>query len=185
MQTTPPSWVVRMLLCLLREGDRHALLGDLSEEHERLRTSRGPREAARWCRNQAYASLAAVLRLRIVEFIRAAPWGIALAAYVLVGVFEVGFLLVLSRVWPEEAHPTSALRLLLEFPGVVGIAYLAARSHRSAAFVLGAMMLLVAVLLTTISTETMSAAYVIAFLTVGPVAALLGGMLHRGQGRIA
>ena len=47
--------------------------------------------------------------------------GIAITAYVLVGVFEFGFRLLLSRVWPGQ-HATSVVRLLLEFPGVVGIA---------------------------------------------------------------
>ena len=47
------------------------------------------------------------------------------------------------------------------------------------------MMLLVAVLLTSISSEAMSTAYVIAFLAVGPLSALLGGMLYRGRTTVA
>ena len=43
------------------------------------------------------------------------------------------------------------------------------------------MMLLVTFLLTSISSEAMSTAYVIAFLAVGPLAALLGGMLYRAD----
>jgi hypothetical protein len=47
------------------------------------------------------------------------------------------------------------------------------------------MMLSVAALLSAITTEAMSTAYVIAFLTVGPLAALLGGMLRRGRTTVA
>ena len=185
MDRMPPAWATRMLWRLLREGDGDALLGDLIEDRERRRRSVGPREAARWHSNQVYASLAAVLRLRVVEFVRTAPWGVAIAAYALAGVFELAFLLLLARVWPEEAHPTSALRLVLEFPGFAGIAYVASRYRRGAAFVLGGLMFFVAVLLNSLTSEALSSAYIIASLTVGPLAACLGGLVHRRRGQIA
>jgi hypothetical protein len=70
--------------------------------------------------------------------------------------------------------------LVLECPGIVAIAYTAARVRRNAAFLLGGMMLLVALLMLSLTGEVVSRTYVIAMLTVGPLAALLGGLLHRG-----
>jgi hypothetical protein len=176
---------LRVLLYLLREGDGQALLGDLDEERAR-RTSASTRiEASQWYTRQLYVSVAAVLRLRALECIRATPWGIAAAAYLVVGVFEVGSMWLLSRTWPEAARSTSALRLALEFPGIVAIAYGAARFHRSAAFVLGAMMLVVAAVLNTVTAEAISATFIVAFLVLGPLAAVLGGMLRRRRDRVA
>jgi hypothetical protein len=132
-----------------------------------------------------YLSLAAVLRLRGVECIRAVPWGIVAAAYMGVGLYEFAAVSLLSRTWPEVAQWTSALRLVIESPGIVIIAYAAAKSRRSAAFVLGAAMLCVAALLNVFTNEAISTGYVIASLVVGPLAAVLGGVLHRGPKTIA
>jgi hypothetical protein len=99
MQTKNGDLPARFLSRLLGEGYGHALLGDLAEERERRLKSGSPRAAARWYRNQLYRSLAAVLRLRAVELACVTPWGIAMAAYVLVGVLEFGFRLFLS--WVE------------------------------------------------------------------------------------
>jgi hypothetical protein len=176
---------LRVLLYLLREGDGQALLGDLEEERARRANLSTRGEASRWHTRQLYSSLAAVLRLRASEFIRATPWGIAAAAYLVVGVFEVGSMSLLSRTWPEAAQSTSALRLALEFPGIVAIAYGAAGFHRSAAFVLGAMMLVVAAVLSAVTDEAISATYIAAFLVLGPLAAVLGGMLRRRGSRVA
>jgi hypothetical protein len=89
--------------------------------------------------------------------------------------------LLLSRIWPEAAQATSALNLAVVFPVIAFIAYVAARFHRAAPFLLGAMMLAVAALLIVISTETISTAYRLAFLTLGPGAAMLGGSLYRAR----
>ncbi len=174
----PAEWAARLLSCLLREGDGGALLGDLAEEHAR-RSHTGPREAARWYRRELYSSLAAVVRLRAVESVRQAPWGLALAAYLGVIVLEVVTLLLFSRVWPESAYAASTSRLLLELPGIAAIAYVVATFRRSAAFMLGAMMFVVATLMSALTNEVLSTMYVIAVVGVGPLAAVLGGLLCR------
>lgn len=179
------GWAARMLSCLLRQGDATALLGDLAEGYARRVNNGSSGDAARWYRLELYSSLAAVLRLRAVECIRAVPWGIVAAAYVGVGLYEFAAVSLLSRAWPEAAQWTSAVRLVIESPGIVAIAYGAATFRRSAAFVLGAAMLCVATLLNVITTETISTAYVLASLVVGPLAAVLGGLLHRGPKTIA
>ena len=113
---------------------------------------------------------------RLLESARAVPLGTA--AYGVVVVLEVSSVWLLSWLWPGGEHATSALRLLMEFPGVVAIAYVATRVHRSAAFVLGGFMLGMAVLMLSLS-EPVSRAFAIALLTMGPIAAVLGWLLDR------
>jgi hypothetical protein len=107
------------------------------------------------------------------------PWGIVAVAYIVVGIYEFAAVWLLSRTWPEVAEWTSAIRLVLEFPGIIAIGYAAATFRRSAAFVLGAVMLCVAGLLTIVTTEAISTPYVMASLIVGPGGAVLGGLLRR------
>ena len=71
----------RILSSLLRDGDASGLLGDLREEYERRCNSEGCREAWRWYHREVYRSLAATLRMRVVEFVRSAPWGIAVLVH--------------------------------------------------------------------------------------------------------
>jgi hypothetical protein len=81
--------------------------------------------------------------------------------------------------WPRVAYPTSTLRLLIEFPGIVAIAYVAASVCRTAPFALGGMMLVAAILMLSLSTEAISIGYAVALLSVGPLASWLGVFLHR------
>jgi len=176
---THTMWATRMLSRLLRDGDATALLGDLAEERVRRMTRDSRADAARWYQRELYRSLAAVLRLRTIECVRAVPWGIVAAAYVVIGLYEFAAMWLLSRTWPEVAEWTSALRLVLEFPGIIVIAYAAATFRRSAAFVLGALMLCVAGLLNLFTTEAIPTPYIIASLVVGPLGAVFGGLLRR------
>src|SRR5262245_10666833 len=185
MSDLAPGSATRLLVWLLRDGDGPALLGDLAEAHARRSRATSASEAAQWYRHQLYASLIAVLQRRLLEWARAVPWGTTAAAYMLVAFLEVGTIWLLSLVSPGVTHETSALRLVLEFPGIVAVAYAATRVHKSAAFVLGAMMLVVAVLMLSLSKEEISCAFAIAFLTVGPIAAVLGGLLHRRRSAVA
>jgi hypothetical protein len=177
----PVNVVGRAFSCLLQEEYAHGLMGDLAEEHARRVKSEGPRQAASWYRREVCKSLAAALRRRLAEAVTSAPWRIAIGAYISVAILEVTSRLMLSRVWPDAADPVSALRTVAELPGIALIAYVSGRFDRRAPFLLGAMMLLVAISITTLSTEVMSTAFVVAFLTVGPCAAVLGGLLHRAR----
>jgi hypothetical protein len=103
---------------------------------------------------------------------------------VLVALLEVAMrLLLLSGVWPDAAQPASALRIVGELPGVVLISWIAGRCDHRAPWLLGAMMLLAALSLTTLSTETMSTAFIVTYLTIGPGAAVLGALLARSSPR--
>jgi hypothetical protein len=178
MGALPVEWAARLLSCLLRDGDGVALLGDLAEERTR-RSRGGAREAARWYRRELYSSLSAVVWLRAAESVRRAPWGVACAAYLGVAVLEVLTLLVFSRAWPGGSYESSAGRLVLEFPGIAAIAYVAASFRRGAPFVLGGMMLVVATLISAFTSETLSMTFIVAFVGAGPMAAWLGGLLRR------
>ena len=171
----------RGLSYLLAEDYWVSLMGDLSEERARRVAIDGPHQAASWYRAELCRSLAAALRLRLAETARSAPWSIAIGAYVLVAVLEVTMRLLLARVWPDAAQPASALRIVGELPGIALIAYAAARFDRRAPLLLGAMMLLAAVSITTLSTEAMSTAFIVAYLTIGPGGAVLGALLSRAR----
>jgi len=177
-------WATQLLVWLLRDGDGAALLGDLAEEHARRSHAASTNQAAQWYRYQLYASLTAVLRRRLLELARAVPWGTTAAAYMVVVVLEFSSVWLLSLLWPGVAHATSALRLVMEFPGLVAIAYVATRVPRSAAFALGGFMLGMAALMLSLS-EPASGAFAIALLTVGPIAAVLGWLLHRRWSAVA
>jgi hypothetical protein len=102
---------------------------------------------------------------------------------VLVAVLEVTMGLLLSRLWPDAAQPASALRIVSELPAIALISYVAARFDRRAPWLLGAMMLLAAISMTTLTTEAMSTAFIVACLTIGPGAAVLGALLTRSAPR--
>src|SRR5215467_7598037 len=95
------NWAARILSCLLCEENANALMGDLWEEYERRSSVAGRREARILCRREVYRSITAALRLRGVEVLRSAPWGVAIGSYALVGVAQVVLTLILSRIWPE------------------------------------------------------------------------------------
>jgi hypothetical protein len=177
------SWATRILSSLFCEEDVDALLGDLCEEYEHRSKAAGPRVAGIYCFREVYRSITCAARLRIVEVLRCAPWGVAMGSYLLVGVSQIGLTLILSPIWPEVAQTTSAWGIVVVTPVVVSIAYLAAKLNRLAPFLLGAMMFTVAALLIVATTETISTGYALAFLVLGPLSAVLGGSLPRPRQR--
>jgi hypothetical protein len=177
----PVNLIGRALACLLGDEYGVALMGDLAEERARRVHADGPHQAARWYRSEIRRSFGIAVCLRLADIARSAPWSIAIGAYVLVAVLEVTMRLLLSRVWPEAAQPTSALRIVSELPGIALISYVAARFDRRAPWLLGAMMLLAAISMTTLTTEAMSGAFIVAYLTIGPGAAVLGALLSRAR----
>ena len=171
----------RALACMLGDDYGVALMGDLAEERARRVHADGPRQAAGWYRSELRRSFAAAVWLRLADTARSAPWSIAIGAYVLVAVLEVTMMSLLLRVWPDAAQPTSALRIVGELPGIALISYVAARFDRRAPWLLGAMMLLAAILMTTLTTEAMSTTFIVAYLAIGPGAAVLGALLSRAR----
>jgi len=177
----PLNLIGRALSWLLGEEYWVALMGDLAEERTRRVHAHGSHRAARWYRFELRRSFGTAVCLRVAGAARSAPWSIAIGAYVLVAVLEVTMRLLLSRVWPDAAQPASALRILSELPGIALISYTAARFDRRAPLLLGAMMLLAAISMTTLTTETMSTTFIVTYLTIGPGAAVLGALLSRAR----
>ena len=177
----PLNLIGRALSCLLEDDSCVALMGDLAEERARRVRTDGSHQAARWYRTEMCRSVATAVRLRLAETTRSAPWSLALGAYVLVAVLEVTMRLLLSRVWPDAAQPASALRIVVELPVIALIAYVAGRFDRRAPLLLGAMMLFAALSITTLTTEAMSTAFIVAYLTIGPGGAVLGARFARAR----
>jgi hypothetical protein len=173
----------QVLSWLLGEEDATALLGDVREDGIRRSKSAGGPGSQRSYRDEVYASLAAALRLRAVEWVRCAPWATVFGSYVLVGGVQFASTVAFSYVWPPAAQTTNPLSLLGQFPAIALMAYVAGAFNRAAPFLLGALMLFAAVLLITFSKEEISTEYRLAVLTVGPLAALMGGTLHCTVGR--
>lgn len=175
------SLIGRALAYVLGDEYGHALMGDLAEERARRVHADGPHHAARWYRSEIRRSVATAVFLRLADTIRSAPWSLALGAYALVAVLEVTMRLLLSRVWPDAAQPASFVRIVGELPGIALIAYAAGRFDRRAPVLLGAMLLLAAGSITTLSTEAMSTSLKGAYFVIGPGGAVLGACLARAR----
>lgn len=172
-----------MLSRLAPEDEREALVGDLLEEHA-LRASKISAAAAlKWCLRQVCGSALPLLWGRLRRGAWLATIGVALLAYTAVGVVE--FVVNRAMSSPPAAGPVAypLLGLIIPFPTVVLIAYFAARIRRRAPLVLGAIMLLMVTIMTVTSAEAVPTWYRIAYFLVGPVAALMGGALHRQRSR--
>ncbi len=158
-------------------SQREALLGDLAEEYA-LRAKVHSPAAFHWFLRQAGASVLPLLWLRVTQGKWLAITGIALLAYVAVGVVEflVNWLITNSSTTGAVAY--RPLGMLATFPFVVLIGYCAARYRREAALLLVAMMLLAVTLMTLTSTEIVPTWYQITYFLVGPSAVFIGSNLH-------
>ncbi len=104
--------------------------------------------------------------------------GAALLAYTAVGVVELAVNAAISN-----SSSNNPLGMLITFPMVVLIGYFAARFRRSAAIVLGAMMLVAVTVMTLSATESMPTWYRIAYFFAGPLATFTGAGLHSLRSR--
>ncbi len=120
------------------------------------------------------------MRIRLARAVWLATLGVALRAYLVLFAAQ----LTIGWALPTSYGPTyDPLGLVILFPLIVLIGYVAERSRRRAATVLAAMMLLAATALTLFTTENAPLWYRVAFFVVGPVAALVGSALSRVPSR--
>jgi len=162
-----------ILARLVPEGDRQSLVGDLVEEYA-LRANEATSPAAlKWCLQQVCTSVPPLLWARLAR----ARWipvaGVALLAYIAVGIVELIVNWAISR---SAAY--NPLGMLMTFPIVVLIGYCAARLRRGATIVLGAMMLLSVTVMTLTSPESLPLWYRIAYFVAGPLAVFIGTALR-------
>jgi hypothetical protein len=163
------TWVLSRLV---PESERDPLIGDLAEEYVLRSKATSSSAARKWFLWQVCASVPPLLWARLRRPMWLATFGLALAAYIAVGIVDIVTNWVISRFNP--------LSLLLSFPMVVLIGYCAARFRPKAATVLAAMMLVSVTVMTVTTTETVPLWYRIAYFFVGPAAVLIGGALrHR------
>jgi uncharacterized membrane protein AbrB (regulator of aidB expression) len=164
---------------LAHDSEREPLVGDLIEEHA-LRVSAAAAPAAhRWCLQQVWASAPPLLWARVTRAACISTFGVALLAYIAVGVVEFLVNWTLFRSSASGAGGYNPLGLLIEFPLVVLIGYFAALLRRRAAIALGAMMLIAVTVMTLTTAESMPHWYRIAYFVAGPSAALIGTALCR------
>jgi hypothetical protein len=178
MRNRVPKMATWAFSWLAPRSQREALLGDLVEEYA-LRANAASASAARkWYLRQLYASAPPLLWARLTRTAWISTLGVALCAYLAVGVVE------LMVNWALASSPASGtvaynpFGMFITFPMVVLIGYFAARFRRAAPIVLGAIMLLSVTAMTLWATESMPAWYRIAYFAVGPAATLIGSALN-------
>jgi hypothetical protein len=169
------SW---LLSRLAPEGAREPLVGDLTEEYALRANSTSSSAALRWYLRQVCASASPLLWARLTRAAWISTIGVALLAYITVGVAEFTVNWAISNRAATSIFAYKLLGLIITFPIVVLIGYFAARFRRGAAFVLGVMMLLVVTMMMLWTTESMPTWFRIAYFIGGPAAAFIGSGLH-------
>jgi len=169
------TWILSRLV---PESEREPLVGDLMEEYALRANVASPAAALKWYLQQICASVPPLLWARLTRAAWISTLGVALLAYIAVGVVEFAVNRAISISPASGAYTFNPLALVIMFPIVVLIGYCAERFRRRAAIVLGAMMLLVVTLMMSLTTENMPAWFRVAYFFVGPVAAILGSTLR-------
>jgi peptidoglycan/LPS O-acetylase OafA/YrhL len=164
-----------LLSRIVSKSERKPLLGDLAEEYALRANTASSSVAFKWYLQQICASAAPLLCARLTRAAWMATVGVALLAYIAVGLVE---LIVNRAISSSSAISYNPLGLVITFPMVVLIGYFAARFRRRAPIVLGAMMLLAVTVMTVSSTENTPQWYRIAYFFVGLAAALIGSALR-------
>jgi hypothetical protein len=167
-----------LLSRLATESEREPLLGDLTEEYALRASANSSSAAFWWYLRQVCASAPILLRVRLARTAWIPTIGVALLAYIAVGVAELSVNWAVSSVSARGVFAYSPLALIVMFPLVVLIGYVASRVRRGSAGVLGIMMLLVVTAMTLWSAEAMPLWFRIAYFFVGPSAAFIGGALR-------
>jgi hypothetical protein len=159
---------------LVPKDVREPLMGDLAEEYALRVKAVSSSAALRWYLQQICASIPPLLWTRLTRTTWLSTLGVALLAYVTVGVVQIILRWAISS---SSATLHNPLDLIVIFPVVVLIGYLAERLRRRAAIVLGAMMLIAITALTVWASESAPLWYRLAWFFVGPAAAFIGSVL--------
>jgi hypothetical protein len=169
------TWVLSRLV---PRSAREALVGDLAEEYTLRAHAASAAAAGKWYLRQLCASAAPLLWARLARTNWIATLGVALFAYLAVGLVEfvVNWALAGSSATGTAAY--NPLGMAITFPMVVLIGYFAAGLRRSAPGVLGALMLLSVSAMTHWGHESLPTWYIIAYFCVGPAAAFIGSALQ-------
>jgi hypothetical protein len=167
------NWVLSRIV---PETEREALVGDLAEEYELRASASSSTAALKWYLRQFCASAPPLLWARLTRSAWLSTTGVALLAYIAVGVVELIVNGLTSSASAGAAY--NPLGMLITFPMVVLIVYFAARLRRNAGMVLATLMLVSVTAMTLWSAESVPLWYRVAYFLVGPAAALIGSVLH-------
>ncbi len=137
-----------------------------------------PAAARSWYLRQIGASTAPLLWSRLTNPAWIATVGVALLAYIAVGVTELIVNGSMASASASGAPAYNPLGMFATFPVVVLIGYFAARLRRAAPLVLAAMMLLSVTAMTWWGHESLPTWYRIAYFIVGPAATILGSRMR-------
>jgi hypothetical protein len=166
------TWILSRIVS---NSEREPLMGDLEEEYALRVNAAGSSAAFKWYLQQICASAPPLLYARLTQAAWIATAGVALLAYIAVGLVE---LIVNWAISSSSTASYNPLGMGITFPMVVVIGYFAARFRPRAAIVLGAMMLLAVTVMTATATESVPQWYRIAYFFVGPAAVFIGSALR-------
>ena len=127
---------------------------------------------------QVVTSAPLLLRVRLARAAWISTVGAALLAYIAVAVAELSVDWAISNWTAVGTFAYKPLGLIMLFPMVVLIGYVAGRFRRRAPIVLGVMMLLVVTTMMLSTTESVPPWYGVAYFVMGPAAAFIGAALH-------
>jgi len=169
------TWILSRLA---PKSEREPLLGDLIEEYALRANATSSSAALKWCMKQVLMSAPLLLRMRLARVVWMSTIGVAFLAYVAIAVAELSVDWAISNWTAAGVFAYKPLSLIILFPIVVLIGYVAGRFRRGAPIVLGAMMLLVVTTMTLSSTENVPTLWGVAYFVTGPSAAFIGGALR-------
>lgn len=176
MRRLAPPWLPTALLsAILSPNDQGPLLGDLCEEY-RLRASTSPEAAARWYWAQVIRSCPILLwrRARRGQWLSTA--GIAVAAYVGVGVLNM-VAVTITAPWTVEFSSSDYVRkAVVALLAIAASAHVASRLRPHSGRVMGCLVAVVAIVLVAFPVDASPLWYQVAFLVLGPVAGHLGSV---------
>jgi hypothetical protein len=177
-----PSPVATWLLeRVLPERDQEAILGDLIEEYELRARSTTPPKVSRWYWGQVCRSIPRMVWGPVSRGRWLPTLGVAMGAYIAAGALEFAVTVEISKLLTPDALVYTVISLVVGLTTMVIGGYFATWIRPGAGTVMaGIVMIVVAVLMMTI-TDSAPLWYGLAFLVVGPLAALAGGTLCRGR----
>jgi hypothetical protein len=170
------TWLLERVL---PERDRDAILGDLIEEYELRAQSTTPWMVSRWYWGQACRSIPPMVWHSVSRWLP--TLGVAMGAYIAAGALEFGGTVVISKLLTPAAPAFTVISVVVGLITMVIGGYFATWIRPGAGTVMaGIVMIVVAVLMATMrGSEPLW--YGLAFLILGPLAALAGGALCHGR----
>lgn len=165
----------------MAERDREVVIGDLAEEHALRTRSAPPGSVSQWYWGQVCRSIPRLLWSSCRNGFALRTSGVALAVYLAAGLLEFGATKAMSRLLGPDARPLPVLRAIVGLATIMLGGYLAARIRPAAATALAGIVMIAVVILMVTMSDSAPLWYGLAFLIVGPLAALAGGTLCRGR----